>query len=491
MGLFHSLFRALGRRPGDEGRDDEVSHREVVSLYEEGRYAEATVHARRLLERVRESFGEGRPEYATALSNLAMLLHRQGDLAGAEPLLRRALEVRRDTLGERHPDHATALNNLALVLCDRGDLGEAEPLLRRALEVRRDALGERHPDYAASLGSLASLLHGRGDLEEAEPLLRQALEVRRDALGKRHPNYATALNNLALVLCDRGDRGEAEPLLRQALEIRRDALGERHPDYAATVDHLTRLLRGLGRTEDADRVGRPHSITPDPGAQGEPGRADPAVGRGETCHDLRLELDALTGLFSEAGRRLADASRDLLDPGMPPPDDLPSIQAACRRDFDAFRARALRVVGTLIDLPAGVEATAGLRDIASLLERAVGVEAERADAEATRRLALDILDRVARLRHRDLPVHPPLAECRAKAKDLADLIATRPATDLPTDAARIAGGGHPFASLLTIIDGQGVPDDGEWTAHYRAVEDAFGRAVAVVAARGKVVTTPG
>ena len=47
------------------------------------------------------------------------------------------------------------------------------------------------------------------------------------------------------------------------------------------------------------------------------------------------------------------------------------------------------------------------------------------------------------------------------AKDLADLITTRPATDPPPDVARMAAGGHPLVSLPTIIDGQGVPDDGE------------------------------
>ena len=58
-----------------------------------------------------------------------------GDNARAEPLYRQALEIRKEALGEGHPDYATSLNNLALLYLAMGDYARAEPLFRQALEI--------------------------------------------------------------------------------------------------------------------------------------------------------------------------------------------------------------------------------------------------------------------------------------------------------------------------------------------------------------------
>ena len=80
-------------------------------------------------------------------------------------------------MGEGHPDYAVRLNNLANLLTNTGRHEEAEPLYRQALEIGRETLGEGHPDYAVRLCNFATLLANMGRHEAAEPLLRQALEV--------------------------------------------------------------------------------------------------------------------------------------------------------------------------------------------------------------------------------------------------------------------------------------------------------------------------
>ena len=60
-----------------------------------------------------------------------------GDYARAEPLFRQALEIRKKALGEGHPDYAAGLNNLAALYQAMGDYARAEPLYRQALEVGR------------------------------------------------------------------------------------------------------------------------------------------------------------------------------------------------------------------------------------------------------------------------------------------------------------------------------------------------------------------
>ncbi len=58
-----------------------------------------------------------------------------GDYASAEPLFRQALEIRRAALGEGHPDYATSLNNLAGLYHAMGDHAAAVPLYRQAIEI--------------------------------------------------------------------------------------------------------------------------------------------------------------------------------------------------------------------------------------------------------------------------------------------------------------------------------------------------------------------
>ena len=118
-----------------------------------------------------------------------------GRHADAEPLYKQAMEIRRTALGEGHPDYATSLNNLAELYRAMGRHAEAEPLYKQAMEIRRTALGEGHPAYATSLNNLAELYRAMGRHAEAEPLYRQAVCILRPALGASHPTYRTVLTN--------------------------------------------------------------------------------------------------------------------------------------------------------------------------------------------------------------------------------------------------------------------------------------------------------
>ena len=89
-------FKQLRGAPSatDRGRAQSAtpwrSTPQVVKHFEAGRYAEAVEVARQLVALQRETLGERHPDYATAVSNLGLLVQKQGDLAAAEPLLRQA-----------------------------------------------------------------------------------------------------------------------------------------------------------------------------------------------------------------------------------------------------------------------------------------------------------------------------------------------------------------------------------------------------------------
>ena len=97
-----------GERSDETGAEGARLRAEVVGFYQQGRIAEATEVARRLVDWQRRILGAEHPDYAQGLSNLAMLLQKQGDDHQAAALLERVIVIRRESLGENHPETARA-----------------------------------------------------------------------------------------------------------------------------------------------------------------------------------------------------------------------------------------------------------------------------------------------------------------------------------------------------------------------------------------------
>jgi tetratricopeptide (TPR) repeat protein len=248
LGLF------FGEGPTSFARDNDpdVLNRQVLKLYQQGKYQEAIPLAKRLLAMEKGTLGPNHPDTATSLNNLALLYDAQGRYAEAEPLFQQALAIREKALGPKHPDVAANLNNLAALYDSQGRYAEAEPLYQRALAIREKALGLGHPDVAASLNNLAGLYQTMGDYTKAEPLYRQALQIKKKALGPEHPDTAYSLNSLAAFYQTMGAYKKAEPLFEQALHIRQKALGLEHPDTAESLHNLAGLYFDMGAYKKAE-----------------------------------------------------------------------------------------------------------------------------------------------------------------------------------------------------------------------------------------------
>ena len=65
---------------------------------------------------------------------------------------------------------------------------------------------------------------------------------------------AAAHANLGNLLRDKGDYVEAESFYREALALRENALGRSAPDVAETLTEYAKLLRILGRDDEAGRL---------------------------------------------------------------------------------------------------------------------------------------------------------------------------------------------------------------------------------------------
>ncbi len=504
MGFLDSIRQVVTGHPNGRSRGFvEKLNLKVMRLFEEGRFREAAEAARQLLDAQRVEVGEDHPDYATALSNLALLLQKQGDHEGAEPLLRQVLFTRQKALGERHPDHATSLNNLGELLTIRENLEAAEPLLRQALAIRREVLGESHPDYAVSLSSLALLRKKRGDTSGAESLLRQAIDIRREMLGEFHADYAAGLSNLANLLFERGDLAPAEELMRQALEIRRVALGEHHPDSLATFNNLVTLLerraeslstaapssrpgtadgdpgtppdrnndRDAGPTSDPSPTRDQTSIDSRPAAFSGAGNEGPATTSG--CDESSEELSLLTDLFREAGEQLRAAGRQMQVSGRFPDTTVFRTLAVCHARLSSLSAE-IRERAESLGVPCPPpDQGLDLQEVRALLVAVV-----RAESLKSRTRALEILEGVLQWRPRDQGEPSALQECQSRARELHQLISASPMLEPLPAVEQLARGEHPFASLLTLFTDSGTLDDDQRGALYRDVALAFGRTLA-------------
>lgn len=120
-----------------------------------GRYEAALGWSAQLVELAKEQ--ETQERQAAALNEHAINNGALGRYPEAEGLYREALEIDRATIGEGHPDYATRLNNLATVLRDQDKPEEARPLFEQALAIYRDTLPADHHYISEVEKSLAAL----------------------------------------------------------------------------------------------------------------------------------------------------------------------------------------------------------------------------------------------------------------------------------------------------------------------------------------------
>lgn len=222
----------------------------IVTLYSQGRFAEAESAARKVTERfpdhglgwkclgvIQKAAGSVEqslpalekaarllPDDAEAQSNLGVVYKELHRLTEAEACYRRALAIK--------PDLLEALNNLGVVLKERGEWQQSESFYRRAL-----LLAPHHADLHSNLGALFKEM---GRLEEAEQSQRRALALK--------PGFAKGYFNLANVLAEMGRLTDAETGYLKALAI--------NGEYAEAHCNLGVLLKDLGRMSEAEQCCR-------------------------------------------------------------------------------------------------------------------------------------------------------------------------------------------------------------------------------------------
>ena len=205
--------------------------------------------------------------------------------------------------------------------------------------------------------------------------------------------------------------------------------------------------------------------------------------------DLRKRLSTLSERFSVLAESLAQTARQLQISGSLPPESLLDEITKVRADFGDVRHRVLDAARALaLNSPAmsEIDSINALEPVLESVVQAVIAEEKRNAATEARKRVMAVLDRVLTIVHADGPNFAALVQCQAKAKEIQAAAQDPKAFD--TDNAPAFLESTPsFAALLSMIEGREALDDEKFAALEDTVTQAFGRAVAVAATRGKLL----
>jgi len=286
--------------PGDRARADALNA-QVMALYGQGKFAEATPLAAQLVRILERDLGPDSLELASGLNNLAELYVKQQHEREAIPLMARCLAIRSNKLGADHPDviktrnklealrrtvvaqtppqppvspappppirkeiprgpaplqaameHALELNQQSIALSKQERYGEALPLAQQVLAIFEKTLPPDHPNIPIGLGNLAQLYVQLQRYDEAQPLYQRALallEKRKDA---NPTELGYTLANLANIQAREKHFPEAEALYKRCLPYLERALGEKNETVDQILNSLAEIERAQGRVAELD-----------------------------------------------------------------------------------------------------------------------------------------------------------------------------------------------------------------------------------------------
>ncbi len=210
---------------------------EIANLIRDRDYENA-IALYRQSERILRPIPEEKPDLATTLSNLGMVLTDAGRFDEAEIALKECLVIRREIFGNESPTLSVSMARLSRVHFYRGEYEEAVSLARQAVTIQEKNQPKGHRNFALSYLVLGKALTRNNKLAEAEKYLREGMIISREKLGPQDRNTAIAESALGECLMKQKRFPEAENLLKQGYETLKDKLGEKD---IATVDALRQI----------------------------------------------------------------------------------------------------------------------------------------------------------------------------------------------------------------------------------------------------------
>ncbi len=153
-----------------------------AAYYEIGQVVHSEEIVRRALA-IAESRQDRGSEVPYLLSTLGRQYLARKHYSDAEAVYRRAISLLAETHGLQHPDYALAMSNLAVVYQRQRRFREAVPLLESALEILESSAGRDAPVLGVPLDRYAEVLRGLGRKSEGQGVARRAKSIVRPGTG--------------------------------------------------------------------------------------------------------------------------------------------------------------------------------------------------------------------------------------------------------------------------------------------------------------------
>ncbi|MBU8900342.1 serine/threonine-protein kinase [Corallococcus sp. M34] len=241
--------RAVAETLRDAELDTLLDNVQAELLEQEGRYEEAEPLLRASVEAVS---ARGQTDAHAELSGrLGLLVRRQGRLLEAKRWQEESLRLHEKHYGPAHRDTGRALLNLGGTLALLGELERAESMLQRALGILRQTLGEENLSVARTLSNLALVYFEWGHGAQAREAAEQSWAVVRKCVAADSPVLMGMASNRLGVLGEQGERRLELAHAREVLAHRERAYGAAHPEVALDAHEVGRLLRLMGRPDEA------------------------------------------------------------------------------------------------------------------------------------------------------------------------------------------------------------------------------------------------
>lgn len=222
-----------------------------TNLYYDGKYKEALVDAREMLEWTAQKVSKEDILYAKSLNNLGQALNWLGKNKEAIETLEESKAYFVEHSLENNDYYPEILNNLGMTYKDVGIYEKALPLLKENIGRFKTIYGENHFIVGIGMNNLALVYEDMLQYQKAIEIMQEAVALTEKTEGKDHFRYILRSSNLGALYTITRQFSESLVLLEDVVKRGEKMSGKEHPDYISPAYNLAKTYAGLGKNDMA------------------------------------------------------------------------------------------------------------------------------------------------------------------------------------------------------------------------------------------------
>ena len=231
----------------------ELVMQEAEGAYKENRFEAAEKFYKQAVE-LAEKLPSDNQLLIEALGRLGATYGMRQQFTDAEVTINRQLQLVEKTIGPYSPQMLNPLFALGSMAGYRKDYAGAEKYFERILDINLKTLGENSERTSQSLGTLAGLYMAQGLWEKAEPYMLRAVKSEETASGTDAFQVVLPLWGLCGMYDMWNKPEKSQPCWHRLSAIAEKKHGESDPTFQASLANEAKVLRKLGRNDEAGKL---------------------------------------------------------------------------------------------------------------------------------------------------------------------------------------------------------------------------------------------